>query len=194
MALQVLYLNRLLSLVFIIFACSKQSKNSSIKLNEKIVFGEYMGGYYCVNKIPFTGCIFTLNEANNTDTLTIANYLNGLNHGIWTKFYSNGNKQEKREFNLGKKINAFSQWWDNGHKKLEYFFVNDEYEGICREWNSSGLLTKAMTYNNGHEDGSQKWWYDSGKIKANYIIHDGRRYGLLGTKNCINISDSIFKL
>jgi antitoxin component YwqK of YwqJK toxin-antitoxin module len=50
-----------------------------------------------------------------------------------------------------------------------------------------------LNYQKGHEEGEQKWWYDNGKIKANYIIKDGRRYGLLGTKNCINVSDSIFK-
>jgi antitoxin component YwqK of YwqJK toxin-antitoxin module len=50
-----------------------------------------------------------------------------------------------------------------------------------------------MNYKKGHEDGQQQWWYDNGKIKANYIIKNGRRYGLRGTKKCINVSDSIFK-
>jgi antitoxin component YwqK of YwqJK toxin-antitoxin module len=54
-------------------------------------------------------------------------------------------------------------------------------------------LVKQMNYLKGHEEGPQKWWYDNGKIKANYIIQDGRRFGLLGTKNCINVTDSIFK-
>jgi hypothetical protein len=38
----------------------------------------------------------------------------------------------------------------------------------------------------------QTWWYDNGKVKSNYRIIEGRRFGLLGTKNCINVSDSIF--
>jgi antitoxin component YwqK of YwqJK toxin-antitoxin module len=50
-----------------------------------------------------------------------------------------------------------------------------------------------MNYVMGHESGAQQQFYTDGKIKANYTIIDGRRYGLLGTKNCVNVSDSIFK-
>ena len=76
---------------------------------------------------------------------------------------------------------------------MQYQFESDEYQGTCKEWNEKGLLVKQMNYHQGHELGSQKWWYDNGKIKANYIIQNGRRFGLLGTKNCINVTDSIFK-
>ena len=74
-----------------------------------------------------------------------------------------------------------------------YLFSNDEYEGTCREWNEAGRLVKEMNYKAGYEAGSQRSWYDNGRIRANYVIEDGRRYGLLGTKNCVNVSDSIFK-
>ena len=90
-------------------------------------------------------------------------------------------------------IHNFNFYHHESEPCLEvYVFVNDEYEGTCREWSSDGLLVKEMNYLKGHEEGSQRWWYDNGKIKANYIIKQGRRYGLLGTKNCMNVSDSIF--
>jgi len=75
---------------------------------------------------------------------------------------------------------------------LTYQFEDDEYEGTCREWNESGRLITEMNYHRGYESGSQKVWYDNGKIKSNYVMESGRRYGLLGTKNCVNVSDSIF--
>lgn len=52
---------------------------------------------------------------------------------------------------------------------------------------------KEMNYKKGFEEGSQKMFYDNGKVKVNYIMINGRRYGLLGTKNCVNVSDSVFK-
>ena len=55
-----------------------------------------------------------------------------------------------------------------------------------------GKLFHLATYKNGQEEGTQKMWYDNDKIRANYYIIDGKRYGLLGTKNCKNVSDSIF--
>lgn len=91
------------------------------------------------------------------------------------------------------KYDKLTAWWENGNKQLHYFFEADEYTGTCREWNENGLLVKQIHYLSGHEERAQQWWYDNGKIKANYIIKDGRRFGLLGTKNCINVSDSIFK-
>ena len=53
------------------------------------------------------------------------------------------------------------------------------------------MLLRVSNYKNGYEHGQQKIWYPDGRIKSNYIIKNGRRYGLLGIKNCINVSDSI---
>ena len=81
---------------------------------------------------------------------------------------------------------------ENGNIKFEFHFKDDEYEGICRTWNNKGILTQESNYVAGHEEGAQKAWYDNGKVRSNYVIKAGRRYGLLGTKNCKNVSDSVF--
>ncbi|TXT32113.1 MAG: hypothetical protein FD136_1375, partial [Chitinophagaceae bacterium] len=120
-------------------------------------------------------------------------YLNGLEHGEWKKYYAGHHLKEQRFFEHGKKVGNYFTWWENGHLQFHYQLLNDEYEGVCKEWNEQGMLTKEMHFVKGHESGSQKWWYDNGKIKANYTIIEGRRFGLLGTKNCVNVSDSIFK-
>ena len=51
-----------------------------------------------------------------------------------------------------------------------------------------------FNYKMGREFGSQKVWYLDGKIKSNYIIKNNRRYGLLGTKNCTNVSEEVFDM
>ncbi len=140
----------------------------------------------------FTGKIFSL-SANQKDTAEIVGFYEGKEHGIWKKFYPNGKVMETREFRNGKKVGCLKAWWPNGTLKLQYSFADGEYNGSCREWNDRGLLIKAMNYRMGYEEGSQKQFYDDGKIKANYIMTGGRRYGLLGTKNCENVADSIFK-
>jgi antitoxin component YwqK of YwqJK toxin-antitoxin module len=141
---------------------------------------------------PFTGRIFAL-YPSSADTAATQEFINGLENGEWKKWYPGHQIKEIRFFDNGKKVGVYTIYWENGNKQLEYHFVNDEYEGLCREWNEAGNLTRGMNYVKGHEEGSQKWWYDNGKIKANYVIINGRRFGLLGTKNCINVSDSIFK-
>ncbi|MBP9740354.1 MAG: hypothetical protein V9E96_11300 [Chitinophagaceae bacterium] len=141
---------------------------------------------------PFTGTLFTLYPSTK-DTAELIGYLNGKEHGEWKKYYASTKLKEKRYFDNGFKVGEYITWWENGQKQSNYFFEADEYQGTCKEWNKDGILSRILNYQKGHEEGEQKWWYDNGKIKANYIIKDGRRYGLLGTKNCINVSDSIFK-
>ena len=72
-----------------------------------------------------------------------------------------------------------------------FLFKDDEYEGECSEWNEKGILIRRMHYARGHESGAQQQWYDDGSIRSNYVIIKGRRFGLLGTKNCVNVSDSL---
>ena len=83
-------------------------------------------------------------------------------------------------------------YWENNKKKFEFTAKDDAYEGELKEWAFNGTLTHLAHYVNGQEEGSQKLWYDNGKIRANYVIKNGKRFGLLGTKNCKNVSDSIF--
>ena len=161
--------------------------NKAEAVNFKIINGILMEG-----GTPFSGTLFTL-FAETYDTSEIANYYNGKEDGEWKKFYPSKKLREKRFFKDGSKTGEYLVWWENGNQQMQYFFVADEYQGICKEWSQTGFLNKIMTYKKGHEDGHQQWWYDNGKIKANYMIIDGRRYGLLGTKNCVNVSDSIFK-
>ncbi|CAN5332074.1 hypothetical protein BH09BAC2_BH09BAC2_07760 [soil metagenome] len=141
---------------------------------------------------PFTGVLFTL-YPETSDTAAIQQFENGKEDGEWRKYYPDRSIKEIREFLNGYKTGMCRAWWPNGKKMFESRFLNDEYEGAYLEWNMNGLLIKKMNYIAGHEEGNQQWWYDNGKIKANYIIKNGRRFGLLGTKNCVNVSDSIFK-
>ncbi|TKT88108.1 toxin-antitoxin system YwqK family antitoxin [Dyadobacter frigoris] len=150
-----------------------------------------VNGRKFLGKTLFTGYIYDLYPSG--DTAEISGFLDGNEHGIRKKFYPGGRLREKREFNQGKKTGIYYAWWDNGDKMLKYHFKNDEYDGTCQEWNRYGRLIREMNYANGHEEGPQKLYYDNGKVRANYVILNGRRYGLLGTKNCVNVSDSVLK-
>ena len=148
------------------------------------------GIIYCNDQL-FNGTVFAL-FPNTNDTAAIMNFHNGKENGVWKKKYSKNSLEEIREFKDGKKIGEYMAWWPNGNKKLQYEFKDGEYEGSCYEWNESGQLTKHANYKAGYEDGLQQIFYDNGKIHSNFVVVNGRRYGLLGTKNCVNVSDSIF--
>ncbi len=181
----------ILALLFI--ACNEKVElvTDSVVISEDDVHKKEMrSGVFFVDEKPFTGKMIGF-YPNKKDTMYVNNYAVGIEDGEWKKFHESGKIFQQRYYSKGSKVGRFSAWWENGKLQMEYFFENDEYEGTCREWSQEGKLIREMNYKKGYEQGSQKQWYDDGEIRSNYIIKDGRRYGLLGTKNCINVADSV---
>jgi antitoxin component YwqK of YwqJK toxin-antitoxin module len=150
-----------------------------------------VNGLLYFNGTLYNGTVYNL-FPGRLDTAAIMNFSKGREDGVWKKMYASNQLQEVREFKEGSKAGEFLAWWPNGNKKLQYQFKDGEYEGTCYEWNENGQLIKEANYKAGHEDGLQRIFYDNGKIHSNFVVINGRRYGLLGTKNCVNVSDSIF--
>lgn len=148
-------------------------------------------GIVFFDKKQYDGFLYEL-RPNSTDTASVEGFLNGALHGTCKKWYPDGQLAEERVYIQGEKNGKQVSYWENGLKRFEFTAKNDTYEGELKEWNTSGKLIHLANYVNGQEEGIQKMWYDNGKIRANYVILDGKRYGLLGTKNCINVSDSVF--
>ncbi len=142
---------------------------------------------------PFNGTLFQLAN-NGKDTLVSEQFANGLLDGISKKWYPNSQLMEQRTYKLGRKQGIQTAFWYNGNKRFEFTAENDAYEGELKEWSEDGKLFHVAHYVNGQEAGVQKMWYTNGTIRANYVIVKGKRYGLLGTKNCKNVSDSIFSV
>lgn len=192
-----LFRNSAFVFLLVSFGCQKSGvreevKHSTIRLDKSEPQVQVENGLVLWNNLPFTGILYSLHQSN-ADTSSLSSYQNGREHGEWKQFYEGGQLKEKRFFKNGLKEGEYVAWWPNGNKQLHYFFENGEYEGGCREWNNEGSLIKLANYKKGHEEGLQQLWYDNGKVRANYVVKEGRRYGLLGTKNCINVSDSVFR-
>ncbi|MCW5932585.1 MAG: toxin-antitoxin system YwqK family antitoxin [Bacteroidetes bacterium] len=188
---------RLLSnILFAVFcsACHSSEKNihAMTYVNANELSLQNRNGIIYNNDIPFTGKIFSL-FPNTADTLETKEFNDGKENGEWKQYYLNKKLREVRYFDNGVKVKTLTRWWENGQLQFKCSFENGEYEGALNEWNENGVLVRAMHYKNGYEEGSQKMFYDNGKVRSNYIMKNGRRIGLLGTKNCVNVSDSIFK-
>lgn len=141
-----------------------------------------------LNGKKFDGYLYEMHTTE--DTSFIKSYLNGIEEGVHKSWHPNKQLAEERLYHLGKKEGTHRTWWENGKLQTEYQISNDEYVGTYRDWNQEGLLVKFFHYKNGQEEGSQKLFYDNGSIRSNYVIINGRRYGLLGTKNCKNVKNN----
>lgn len=190
----------IISFLALLFSCSSGNKNAiadeipeipniflsantpNIKISNDTLF---------YNEKLFSGYVFEI-EKNGLDTIGKNSYYKGLLSGMQQKWYDKNVLMEQRYYLRGAKNGRQTAYWENGKKKFEFNAKNDAYEGELKEWNQNGNLIHLATFKDGQEDGMQKMWYDNGKIRANYVIKKGKRYGLLGTKNCVNVSDSIF--
>lgn len=186
-------LNSLVIILALLTSCSRRAESFKMPVfNSAAINVRMKNGVAMTENTRFTGMVFTM-YPNGKDTAEIVGFNNGREHGQWKRFYPGNKLMEVRNFENGQKTGSFHAWWPNGVQKLSYHFTDGEYNGVCREWNDKRMLIKEMHYKNGYEEGSQKEFYNDGKVKANYVMISGRRYGLLGTKNCTNVSDSIFK-
>jgi antitoxin component YwqK of YwqJK toxin-antitoxin module len=75
-------------------------------------------------------------------------------------------------------------WYENGAAKFEYNYRRGVSEGEQREWYPSGQLFTLFHHDAGHEVGQQQMWNGDGTIRSNYVIKDGKRFGLLGAMGC----------
>ena len=143
------------------------------------------------NDISYTGFVYTL--YNTKDTMQIAGYLNGLEEGNQKKWYSNKQIASIRDYRAGKKIGKHIGYWENGQPQFEFYFEDGEHHGVAKEWYQNGQAYRTFHYEHGYEQGSQKMWWENGIIRANYVVKNGRRYGLVGLKLCMNPNDTILK-
>jgi antitoxin component YwqK of YwqJK toxin-antitoxin module len=185
----------ILIFLVLVYSCNKPKealiqeipKTYVIKSSEKIAI---KNDIVFLNNKKYAGFLYELSPSK--DTVLIEGYIDGLLSGVCKKWYPNKQLMEERYYVGGQKNGKQIAFWQNGNKRFEFFAKNDAYEGELKEYSENGHLFHLANYVRGQEEGSQKMWYDNGKIRANYVVIKGKRYGLLGTKNCKNVSDSIF--
>ncbi len=116
-------------------------------------------------------------------------YLAGKMHGLVRAWYQNGALRQERLYWQGKREGVHRGWWEDGTAQFEYHFNKDLHEGRAREWFADGSLYRESHYARGQEEGSQRMWRPDGSLRANYVVRDSRRYGLLGAKPCAGPND-----
>ena len=113
---------------------------------------------------------------------------NGKQQGLTETFYSNGDRESTRWYNNGEKDSVHTGWWENGIKKYEYHFDNGLYNGLFTEWYQSGTIIQQVMYAHGKELYG-KGWRETGKLYMNFVMKDGRRYGMNNSNLCYEFKD-----
>ncbi len=141
-------------------------------------------GILFFNHKPYSG--FVIEKFPSGKLASKNGYLKGKLEGIQEKWFENGQLQELRFYADNRKIGKHEGWYANGQKRFEYLIENDIPVKTQQEWYANGQRYTLFNYNNeGQPEGTQQMWFENGQIKANYVIKNGRRFGLFGAKGCM---------
>lgn len=143
------------------------SRNRGIQLYKNTPFSGTIKSHYPSGKIKAT-----------------ATYFKGKKEGWHTEWNPNGQLSAKRFYIDNRKEGTHKGWWPNGLQKFEFNYQNGIYQGNVKEWYVTGQAFRNANFSKGYEDGVQQMWKSDGSIQANYVVKNGRRYGLLGKKLC----------
>jgi antitoxin component YwqK of YwqJK toxin-antitoxin module len=99
-------------------------------------------------------------------------------------WFDDGSLAWERTYREGREHGLHRGWYPSGGKRFEIRYVDGFAEGEAREWYPSGKLLTEFRYVRGHEMGRQRMWTEDGILRANYVVRDGRRYGLIGSVGC----------
>lgn len=122
----------------------------------------------------------------NGDTASYGGYWKGLKEGEHKAWYPGKELMEVRYYSHEVKTGLHKGYWEDGKPRFEYAFEHGEHHGTSKEWYQNGQPYRVFNYVQGYEEGSQKMWWENGVIRANYVVKNGRRFGLIGLKLCAN--------
>ncbi len=187
----------ILVLILVEIACVQPNKKPAINVpqpisipNDTITITNNLllidNGYYKLNKQLFSGCIKENYE--NGGIKALLSIYKGKQEGWTYEYFEKGQPLNKRYYHLGEKDSIHTAWWDNGNIRFIYHFKNGVYNGSFEEYYYSGKPLKKISYNNGN-DSCGKGWRENGKLFMNYIMKDGRRFGLMNAQPCYSLKN-----
>jgi hypothetical protein len=117
-------------------------------------------------------------------------YRDGQLDGVVRGWFENGALEYERRYVDGREHGTHRGWFADGSPRFVYHFARGASEGMQQQWYPSGQLFARFHYAAGHEQGQQQLWNPDGTIRSNYVIKDGKRYGLVGAVGCTGVGMS----
>lgn len=155
-----------------------------VKVGDSLL--HFNNGFWLYNNQPFSGTLLQYHP--NSTISNQQTFFNGKEQGWGVTFYSDGAIESKRYYTKGEKDSVHYGWWYNGNKRFEYHFKQGTYHGDFKEWYETGEPFKHIIYDNGTERKGLAW-RRNGKLYLNYVMQNGRRYGLINSDLCYSLKD-----
>ena len=108
------------------------------------------------------------------DTISITNYINGKQEGLYRSFYPVRTKEYEIPYLQDKISGTARKYFDNGVNELEAEFKDDQRNGSFREYYKNKVLYNKESYLDGKLEGPVKYYYSNGALKIEAMAHAGK--------------------
>ncbi|MBC7448722.1 MAG: toxin-antitoxin system YwqK family antitoxin [Hymenobacteraceae bacterium] len=102
-----------------------------------------------------------------------------VRHGGFKQFYPSGKVESVGRFTDGKPDSVYTEFYENGQRRLEVNWVAGLKEGPFRAWAATGKPMQEGTYRANQQTGPFRTYYPSGKLKMDAEFVDGFPEGLV---------------
>lgn len=126
---------------------------------------------YYQNK-PFSGKIYTLHP--NGNRFVEKSFIDGLEHGQWTIWYSDGTKMKLGTIENGAKNGDVTEWWENGKIKYKQPYKNGKKNGKWQSWYTNGAKWTERDFENDVLNGKVLVWDSLGNLTKEYNYKNGQ--------------------
>ena len=152
--------------------------SAQIKLNDVNCYNLGDGRYYCQeikSKKPLEGSVRLIDGVSTQYIEAV--YKKGIPDGSWKKFKYNV-LVEECTYKDGILHGAYIEYYADGSKKLEQYFVNGKAEGKFLYYGSNDKIEREVNYKDGQQDGADISYDRDGNIQSTTFYSAGKETGL----------------
>lgn len=154
--------------------CKGNFRDFKIVIDNKIF--EYKSyGITEFYKVDKNGKKMGLYRMKNYENITILKcfFRNGIRHGMFERYYSNGHIKEKGYVYNSKREGKYKKWHSNGILSSVKKYKKGMKHGIQEIYNDQGILILKQNYINDKLNGKCEMFYPKGNIKYEIYFKDG---------------------
>jgi len=145
------------------------SKYAQIIKNRKII------NYHLEEKM-----IYEYNENDNCKMKYFVFKHTDNKHGLFERWYSNGQKELQLNYQNGKVNGLCEKWYENGQKEWQVNCRNGKKHGLYEYWYSNGQKGAQINYQNDEKHGLNEYLYSNGQKEIRIKYQNGYYYNFLG--------------
>lgn len=123
-------------------------------------------------------------ESQATYYRIISNDTSGKIQFLVNDYYMSGQLQMSgtyKSIHPDKKVGPFVYYYENGQKKIECLYKDDQLEGTWKEWFPEGLLKSKRQFQNGLLEGTSEFFNLTGKMIRSVQFKEGKKHGTFKT-------------